>query len=101
MKTCNIENCSNKHHAKGYCGKHYQQKLKTGSPNRNTESHGLVHSKEYNIWSGMKQRCYNRKVPSYGNYGGRGIIVCDRWRHSFILFLEDMELPRKYVFRSY
>lgn len=25
MKTCKVEGCNNKHHAKGYCGKHYAQ----------------------------------------------------------------------------
>lgn len=29
-KTCSVENCSNKHSAKGYCNKHYQQMLKHG-----------------------------------------------------------------------
>jgi hypothetical protein len=28
----------------------------------------------------MIKRCYNPKVDSYSNYGGRGITVCDRWR---------------------
>jgi hypothetical protein len=31
-------------------------------------------------WKGMIKRCYNPKVDSYSNYGGRGITVCDRWR---------------------
>jgi hypothetical protein len=38
----------------------------------------------------MIQRCYNEKSPAYGDYGGRGIGVCDRWRYSFLSFLEDM-----------
>jgi len=40
----------------------------------------------------MIQRCTNPKNPSYKNYGGRGISVCDRWR-KFENFLEDMGLP--------
>ena len=28
----------------------------------------------------MIKRCYNPKIKSYSNYGGRGITVCDRWR---------------------
>jgi hypothetical protein len=27
---------------------------------------------------------------SYKNYSARGIVVCERWRNSFIAFIEDM-----------
>lgn len=47
---------------------------------------------EYNIWSGMKQRCFNINSNTYKFYGGRGITVCDRWKNSFENFLEDMGL---------
>lgn len=36
------------------------------------------------------QRCTNPNNPQYSSYGGRGITVCDRWRHSFENFLADM-----------
>lgn len=35
----------------------------------------------YSIWCGIKQRCYNEKSPSYKNYGGRGIELCDEWKN--------------------
>jgi hypothetical protein len=38
----------------------------------------------------MRQRCGNPKDPGYGNYGGRGITVCDRWTKSFENFFADM-----------
>lgn len=38
----------------------------------------------------MKQRCYNKTLPRYNNYGGRGITVCDRWISSLDNFLYDM-----------
>jgi hypothetical protein len=40
----------------------------------------------------MIQRCNNPKCPDYKYYGGRGIIVCKRWRgeNGFINFLKDM-----------
>ena len=46
-------------------------------------------------WKNMKQRCILSSCPSYKNYGGRGISVCDRWLESFKSFLEDMG-PRPY-----
>lgn len=45
---------------------------------------------EYRSWACAKDRCYNKKATGYENYGGRGIIVCDRWLHSFENFLLDM-----------
>jgi hypothetical protein len=47
-------------------------------------------SRTYNSWRQMIRRCYNLENESYHNYGGRGITVCDRWRDSFVDFLEDM-----------
>lgn len=38
----------------------------------------------------MIARCYNIKNPKYPRYGGRGISVCPRWRHSFKNFFTDM-----------
>lgn len=52
--------------------------------------HGKSFSKEYRTWVGMKSRCSNPKETVYRHYGGRGISVCDRWKNSFIAFIEDM-----------
>lgn len=41
--------------------------------------HGLGDHKLYYVWISMKYRCYNKNHPSYHNYGGRGISVCDEW----------------------
>lgn len=41
-------------------------------------------------WRAMRQRCYYAKFKQYADYGGRGIIVCERWKDSFENFLEDM-----------
>ena len=56
---------------------------------RNT-THDKSNTREYHAWSNMRRRCYDVKNKHYDNYGGRGIIVCDRWRHSFENFYEDM-----------
>jgi len=42
------------------------------------------------ILSQMIQRCHNPSNPAFSNYGGRGIVVCDRWRESLSNFLEDL-----------
>lgn len=46
---------------------------------------------EYSTWEAMIQRCFNEHSDSFPRYGGRGITVCDRWRHSFANFIEDMK----------
>lgn len=38
-------------------------------------------------WS-MLKRCYNPHCKDYRFYGGRGIIVEEPWRHSFVAFRE-------------
>lgn len=47
-------------------------------------------SPEYRAWNHMIARCENQNIYNYCDYGGRGIKVCERWRHSFENFLEDM-----------
>lgn len=50
--------------------------------------HGKTHTRLYNIWAGMKDRCYNVNNDAYHNYGGRGIQICEVWLKSFETFLE-------------
>lgn len=45
---------------------------------------------EYSAWEAMIARCENRNNKYYHNYGGRGITVCRKWRHSFEAFLADV-----------
>jgi hypothetical protein len=51
---------------------------------------------EYRCWRGIKDRCLRRRSPSFNNYGGRGIRVCDRWlngdgsRSGYECFLADV-----------
>lgn len=52
--------------------------------------HGMVNTPEWMSWSAMLSRCYNENSIGYKNYGGRGIIVCDRWKDSFENFYIDM-----------
>jgi hypothetical protein len=52
--------------------------------------HGMYRTPEYGAWCNLIARCYRKSHKSYPNYGGRGITVCERWRKSFINFIEDM-----------
>jgi len=47
-------------------------------------------SPEYGSWMSMIARCHTESSPHFPSYGGRGICVCERWRASFEMFLEDM-----------
>lgn len=63
---------------------------------RRRRTHQRSKTPVYHVWQGMINRCYNPNVKNFFRYGGRGIVVCDRWRHSFENFLADMgEKPSK------
>lgn len=44
----------------------------------------------YAVWAAMKSRCKNPSSTHFDRYGGRGILVCERWQTSFLHFLQDM-----------
>lgn len=48
----------------------------------------------YKSWLAMNTRCSNKNSKRYNDYGGRGVVVCERWSESdgigFRNFLEDM-----------
>lgn len=48
--------------------------------------HGGSKTTLFHKWTGMQDRCYNRKSKQYPDYGGRGISVCEEWRDSFAVF---------------
>ena len=54
------------------------------------KSHGLHHLPEYKVWKGMVSRCEIPSATGYKNYGGRGVSICERWRHDFLQFLTDL-----------
>lgn len=66
------------------------------SENKSRESHGESKgprslstgrrsSPEYRVWMGLIARC-----STHPEYAGRGITVCDSWRNSFSVFLNNM-----------
>ena len=50
----------------------------------------------YNIWAGIMDRCHNQSARDYYLYGGRGISVCERWKHieNFIADMGDRHYGR-------
>ncbi len=40
----------------------------------------------YQTWQGIKRRCYAPNATGYKNYGGRGIIMFELWKNSYIEF---------------
>ena len=52
-------------------------------------THGGCKDDIYRIWCCMRDRCRTTTNPKYGNYGGRGIRVCERW-NDFAAFKHDM-----------
>lgn len=59
-------------------------------PTARRVTHGLTGTPEHIAWDNIIQRCCNPKNKGYRRYGGRGITICDRWRHDFAAFLADM-----------
>ena len=43
----------------------------------------------YRAWQNMRDRCNNPHYHGWKNYGGRGIIICERW-NTFENFRDDM-----------
>lgn len=51
-------------------------------------SHKMSGTRIYQIWQGIKDRCYNPHNTRFNYYGGRGITVCEAWINDFSAFYE-------------
>lgn len=49
---------------------------------------GQYKSRLYHTWINMKTRCHTPTAWEYKNYGARGIIICEEWRHDFKAFYD-------------
>lgn len=60
------------------------------------ERNGFSKHQLFQTWNSMMSRCYNKNIPSYKNYGGRGIKVYEEWHSpiSFYKWIEDNLGPR-------
>lgn len=49
----------------------------------------------YNIWQNMLKRCYEDTHKNFDEYGGSGVVVCDRW-HNFSNYVDDVTNKENY-----
>ena len=58
---------------------------------------GRIVTREYRAWCRAKYRCYDPAYDHFNRYGGRGIVMCERWLSDFAAFRSDMgPCPPKY-----
>ena len=69
------------------CG-HVQRKVFS----KISTTHGLTNTRIYRIFKEIHRRCYGQNRPSYPDYGGRGIRVCQGW-HEIANFVRDVGHP--------
>jgi hypothetical protein len=75
-------------------------KLKSCGCHTNKHGHASNknRSREYISYHNMIARCHKPTNKRYADYGGAGITVCERWRKSFVNFLNDMgECPHGFT----
>jgi hypothetical protein len=60
-----------------------EENRKHGDSNRKSE-----HMYIYQVWMGMKQRCYNPNNKRYSTYGGKGLTVYEPWINDYLAFKE-------------
>lgn len=52
-------------------------------------NHGTSKWPEHTSWEAMHDRCNYEAHQAFHRYGGRGVLVCERWEN-FLNFFEDM-----------
>lgn len=65
------------------------------------KSHGMRSHPLYGRWTAILARCTNPKVKSYYVYGGRGISICEEWRHDFQAFYDHVSQLSHYGEKGY
>lgn len=89
-KTCSVSGCDRAAVCKGMCPGHYYRSRSNKPADAPLTRQGESNHPLYRTWGKMIQRCHNPNDRSYPRWGGRGIVVCDRWRQSFLWFVEDV-----------
>lgn len=70
------------------CGCYHKEIVAKAATTHGHTSEGST-TPEFRSWDHMLQRCNNPNNDQYHDYGGRGVLVCDRWL-VFANFLDDM-----------
>lgn len=97
MGKCKVSNCSRPSRARGMCQMHYYRFMRNGTTNLlhkrgDGKKERMSEHPLYNSWRSMNDRCSCKNNKWYNSYGGRGIIVCKRWKspYGFWNFVNDM-----------
>lgn len=64
------------------CGCLHKSMIESGMSTK----HGHRSDRLYNVYSNMKNRCYNKPSSDYQYYGARGIVVCQEWLDDYMSF---------------
>lgn len=64
--------------------------LSRENTSRRSKTHGMTNTQLYSVRNGIIDRCTNPGCDSYADYGGRGITICDEWRHDFQAFYDHV-----------
>jgi hypothetical protein len=59
-------------------------------PNKTHGESQVPRTPEYTAWMAMNRRCSKPENPLRKNYAGRGITVCEEWKHSYEAFLNAL-----------
>jgi hypothetical protein len=74
------------------CGCYFKKRL-----HETFYKHGGSGTRLFKIYNNIRHRCLDNTDLSYNKYGGRGIMICEKWRNSFIEFrnwsLENGYMP--------
>lgn len=73
------------------CGCYHSERTTT----LNT-THGMKNTLLYDVWCGIVQRCTNPNSKRYADWGGRGIAICEEWRHDFQSFFDHVSQLEHY-----
>jgi hypothetical protein len=80
IKSCG---CLGRETARNLMKQRVEENRKHGDSNRKSE-----HMYIYQVWMGMKQRCYNSNNKRYSTYGGKGLTVYEPWINDYLAFKE-------------
>lgn len=76
-----VQGCSLTSKATQSCGCLHKECVK-----QINSTHCMSNTPEFHTWESIIKRCTNPNTIGWELYGGRGIKICESWRHDFIAF---------------